>query len=232
MTQQDPGGETAASAADGPTVHAACAAIGVNPAEEPIPVTPAAHYTCGGITTDEHGRTDVPGLYAAGEVARTGLHGANRLASNSLLEGLVVGGRAARAVAADLATPRRAWSASRIPPPPVVIADRAVVHSVMGRHAGIGRDETGLTTAAHALATAARASSVDSRRAVEDGALTLVARSVLIAARARHETRGCHVRTDFPERDDVRYAASMLVRLGHDGLPVLRHLRPTTDSAA
>ena len=172
-----------------PTVHAACAAIGIDPAKEPIPVTPAAHYTCGGITTDEHGRTGVAGLYAAGEVARTGLHGANRLASNSLLEGLVVGGRAARAVAADLATPRCARSASRIPPPPVGITDRGLVQSVMSRHAGIGRDEIGLTAAAHALATAVRAGepSVESRRGVEDAALTLVARSVLTAARARHE---------------------------------------------
>jgi len=217
-----------------PTVHAACAAIGIDPAKEPIPVTPAAHYTCGGITTDEHGRTGVPGLYAAGEVARTGLHGANRLASNSLLEGLVVGGRAARAVAADLAIPRCARSASRIPPPPVVITDRAVVQSVMSQRAGIGRDEIGLTAAAHALASAAPESepSVESRRTVEDAALTLVARSVLAAARARHETRGCHVRTDFPERDDVRYAMSMLVRLDHDGRPVLGHLRPTKNSAA
>ena len=81
-----------------PTVYAACRAAGVDPVREPIPVTPAAHYACGGVVTDLDGRTAVPGLYAAGEVARTGLHGANRLASNSLLEGLVVGGRVAVAL--------------------------------------------------------------------------------------------------------------------------------------
>jgi len=115
-----------------------------------------------------------------------------------------------------------------------VITDRGVVRSVMSRHAGIGRDEIGLTAAAHALATAARASepSVESRRAVEDAALTLVARSVLTAARARHETRGCHVRYDFPERNDEWYAVSMLIRLDQDGQPVLCHLRPTRNSAA
>ncbi|WP_007027826.1 FAD-binding protein, partial [Saccharomonospora iraqiensis] len=85
-----------------PTVHAACAAVGVDPTRQPIPVTPAAHFACGGVVTGTTGRTDVPGLYAAGEVARTGLHGANRLASNSLLEGLVLGRRAAESVAADL----------------------------------------------------------------------------------------------------------------------------------
>ncbi|WP_205624103.1 L-aspartate oxidase, partial [Amycolatopsis vancoresmycina] len=86
-----------------PTVFAACAALGLDPAADPIPVTPAAHFSCGGVVTTVDGRSSVPGLYAAGEVARTGLHGANRLASNSLLEGLVVGQRVAEAVAADLA---------------------------------------------------------------------------------------------------------------------------------
>ena len=82
-----------------PTVTAACRAAGIDPTREPIPVVPGAHYSCGGVSTDVYGRTELPGLLAAGEVARTGMHGANRLASNSLLEGLVVGGRAGRAAA-------------------------------------------------------------------------------------------------------------------------------------
>ena len=86
-----------------PTVTAACRAAGIDPVRQPIPVVPGAHYSCGGVVTDVHGRTELPGLFAAGEVARTGMHGANRLASNSLLEGLVVGGRAGRAAAAHAA---------------------------------------------------------------------------------------------------------------------------------
>ncbi|HEU4363651.1 MAG TPA: L-aspartate oxidase, partial [Mycobacterium sp.] len=82
-----------------PTVTAACRAVGIDPRRQPIPVTPGAHYSCGGVVTDVAGRTGVPGLFAAGEVGRTGMHGANRLASNSLLEGLVVGGRAGVAAA-------------------------------------------------------------------------------------------------------------------------------------
>ena len=82
-----------------PTVTAACRAAGIDPTRQPIPVVPGAHYSCGGVVADVHGRTDLPGLFAAGEVARTGMHGANRLASNSLLEGLVVGGRAGKAAA-------------------------------------------------------------------------------------------------------------------------------------
>ena len=88
-----------------PRVYAACQAIGVDPGRSPIPVVPAAHYHCGGVVTDTRGRTTVPGLYAAGEVARTGLHGANRLASNSLLEGLVYGAHAGRGFPAILLLP-------------------------------------------------------------------------------------------------------------------------------
>ena len=83
-----------------PTVTAACRAAGIDPTRQPIPVVPGAHYSCGGVVTDVYGRTELPGLFAAGEVARTGMHGANRLASNSLLEGLVVGARAGKAAAA------------------------------------------------------------------------------------------------------------------------------------
>ena len=86
-----------------PTVTAACRKVGVDPVRQPIPVVPGAHYSCGGVVTDVYGQTELPGLFAAGEVARTGMHGANRLASNSLLEGLVVGGRAGRAAAAHAA---------------------------------------------------------------------------------------------------------------------------------
>src|ERR1700719_3701938 len=87
-----------------PTVTAACRAAGIDPVRQPIPVVPGAHYSCGGIVTDVYGQTQLPGLFAAGEVARTGMHGANRLASNSLLEGLVVGGRAGRGAAAHAGT--------------------------------------------------------------------------------------------------------------------------------
>ena len=202
-----------------PTVHAACLAAGIDPAREPIPVAPAAHFACGGVLTTVDGRTSVTGLYAAGEVARTGLHGANRLASNSLLEGLVVGERAARAVAADLAAgllgdPLRAEVAE---PPAAPVADRAVLQRTMSLRAGIGRDAAGLAEALAVLDACTVHRPLRDRRSVEDAALALVARALLLAATARTETRGCHVRTDHPRRDDVAWRRSLPVRLDVSG---------------
>jgi L-aspartate oxidase len=212
-----------------PTVHASCRAIGVDPMRDPIPVTPAAHYCCGGVIADTWGRTGVPGLWAAGEVARTGLHGANRLASNSLLEGLVVGRRTARAVAADLVGPRRlAHVDSPAGPPRLPVAERDLVQRAMSRGAAIGRDGAGLAAASDVVEAATRLRPVTGRTAVEDAALTVLAQAVLAAAGTRTETRGCHVRTDFPRTDDAYQRAGLLVGLDADGSATVRqaaHLR-------
>ncbi len=210
-----------------PTVLAACASAGVDPTTEPIPVAPAAHFACGGVVSDVDGRTPVPGLYAAGEVASTGLHGANRLASNSLLEGLVVGARAAEAVAADLAAnlladPRLAV-VSDLPSAPV--ADRDSLQRVMSRYAAIGREAEGLAVVGSVLDVSAVDRVLSTRRLVEDAALTLVGRALIAAAAARTETRGCHVRTDHPAKDDATWRRGLIVRVNPSGQPVLA--RPT-----
>ncbi|QYN32792.1 L-aspartate oxidase [Pseudonocardia sp. DSM 110487] len=205
-----------------PTVHAACRAAGIDPVREPIPVTPAAHYACGGVVTDLHGRTSVPGLYAAGEVARTGLHGANRLASNSLLEGLVVGARAARAVAADRAAVRPAPGECLVASPAAPLAPRAVVQQAMTAAAGIGRDAAGLAAASDRIEEATAVGVPADRAGVEDAALTVLAQAVLAAAGTRTESRGCHVRTDFPDRDDQWQRASLVLTLDADGRPVVQ----------
>ncbi|MFC4123318.1 L-aspartate oxidase [Nocardia rhizosphaerae] len=134
-----------------PTITASCLAAGIDPAAQLIPVAPAAHYQCGGVRTDTDGRTGVPGLYAAGEVARTGLHGANRLASNSLLEGLVVGERAGAAAVERLGVRARV---EKIDSYAVELADRAVVQHAMTEHASVVRDGTGLAAAAARITAA------------------------------------------------------------------------------
>ena len=181
-----------------PTVTAACRRAGIDPVRQPIPVIPGAHYSCGGVSTDVHGRTELPGLFAAGEVARTGMHGANRLASNSLLEGLVVGGRAGRAAAAH----------ARSVGTPVVQAnlahhdalDRRALQDGMTRWASVVRNSAGLHALTELL-TDAPARPMLTRAAFEDVALTATARVVAAAALARTESRGCHHRADYPDTD-------------------------------
>jgi L-aspartate oxidase len=206
-----------------PTVHAACTAAGIDPASQPIPVAPAAHFACGGVVSTVDGRTELAGLYAAGEVARTGLHGANRLASNSLLEGLVVGRRAARAVARDIACgllgDARTVEAGSLPA--VQVAQRDVLQQTMSRYAGVGRSAEGLAQARRALEAAAVVRPLWTREAVEDAALTLVAGLSLTMAAARHESRGCHVRTDYPSRRDGRWQHSQRLRLDVSGRPIV-----------
>jgi L-aspartate oxidase len=183
-----------------PTVFAACRQHGLDPRYEPIPVAPAAHYHMGGVATDARGRTSLEGLWACGEAACTGLHGANRLASNSLLEGLVLGGR----VAADiLGRPRLPAFASYEPPRLALArtdhaATEAGVRAIMWRHVGLERDEPGLRQALVQLESAAR--SLDAGHS-EAGNLVTVGRLVAQAALRRRESRGSHFRTDYPSSD-------------------------------
>ena len=192
-----------------PNIDAASRAQGFDWSTEPIPVTPAAHYYMGGVRTDAWGRTSIPGLYAVGEVACTGLHGANRLASNSLLEGAVYGRRVVEAFAmgAESDPFDDQWAELA----EVDLADGPVDESVdtwsrndlqlvMWEAAGLSRNAKDLTEAADVLAMW-RAPDMTDAKSAEDANLLIVARAVLASARARTESRGGHFRTDFPDTD-------------------------------
>lgn len=202
-----------------PTIDRAVRERGLDWAREPIPVTPAAHYLMGGVATDLVGRTTVPGLYAVGEVARTGVHGANRLASNSLLEGAVFGARAGDVIATDAAsgvwpqpdaghstvhssymhteTPVSRTYTANEPGVGVPEFSRRALQELMWEHAGLVRDERGLGHAASVIA-AWRAQERESRteRDLEDENLLLVAERLVAAARERRESVGAHYRSD------------------------------------
>ena len=207
-----------------PTIADMCRQLRLDLARDPIPVGPAAHYVMGGVDTDQWGRTSMPGLFAAGEVACTGVHGANRLASNSLLEGLVFGARAAIAMqeppaAAALGADRRPASADRWTPStdrqsPLTTTE---VRDLMWKSVGLFRTREGMEDAVAKLEASyvAHRHALDSARADDADAwkqfnLVTVARLIARAALRRHESRGAHYRSDFPERDDINWKAHVI----------------------
>jgi L-aspartate oxidase len=182
-----------------PGIFALCQARGIDPRTDPIPVTPAAHYMMGGVVADLAGRSSLPGLFACGELARTGVHGANRLASNSLLEGLVFAERIARELASEgrYEAPRRP-SPFSVPP----LADRGAaqvaadtIRRVMWDYAGIDRDAKGLSSCLKQLA---RVRERLSPGMTEEANMCDTARMIAAGALAREESRGGHFRSDFP----------------------------------
>jgi L-aspartate oxidase len=173
-----------------PAIAAACAVAGIDPACQPIPIRPAAHYHMGGISVDRDGRSTLPGLWACGEVAGTGLHGANRLASNSLLEAVIGAASAAASVAAVRSGRDQREIAMRVP----AAADPAPIRPILSRAAGVVRTHEGLAASVGALLPL-----VGSVGPAADPAL--VALLIAVAALRRCESRGGHFRTDFPASD-------------------------------
>ncbi|MGI4815991.1 MAG: L-aspartate oxidase [Janthinobacterium lividum] len=196
-----------------PTILSRCLEFGIDITREPIPVVPAAHYTCGGIVTDIAGRTDLPGLYAAGESAYTGLHGANRLASNSLLECLVIGRAAAESILADTTAPALhvalpAWDESRVSDADEEVAvahNWDEVRRLMWNYVGIVRTDKRLERARHRLALLREeiheyyANFRVSRDLLELRNLVQVAELIVESALSRHESRGLHFSRDWPD---------------------------------
>lgn len=199
-----------------PRIYSTCLKYNVDITTDLIPIRPAAHYAMGGVRTDLEGRTSVAGLFAAGEVAATGVHGANRLASNSLLEGLVFGARAGKAMCSELRavtkSRHRGLAASNGPIEPGVEDLISQVHDLMWRDVGIVRDGSGLRRAVQQLESlASRIAHPHSRRAHEaqniHQAGLLVARSAL----AREESRGAHYRIDYPSHNDTKFLKHSII---------------------
>jgi len=182
-----------------PGIFAVCMARGIDPRRTTIPVTPAAHYTMGGVATDLDGHTSIARLFAVGEVACTGVHGANRLASNSLLEGLVFAERVARAAVEasplDGVPERQRWAAPLLRDEDAALAAADAIRALMWEHAGIERTSAGLRSCLEALRKIA-ASLAES--AIDAANMALTARLITEAALLREESRGGHYRADFP----------------------------------
>ncbi len=217
-----------------PTVCRGLQTRGFDLCSQPIPVAPASHYYIGGVVTDLWGRTNIPGLYACGETASTGIHGANRLASNSLLEGLVFGDRTVRELNRYLSVSDPAVRKVRLaladePRPgndPTVVADiRSRLRSLMSELCGIVRSGSGLEEAETGLSELEAGLVLPGLSVAEMELFNLltVARLMVGAALLRRESRGVHLREDFPERDDQEWRVHLLAQLDPEsGEPVFR----------
>ena len=199
-----------------PNIYEYCANLGLDITKKPIPVVPAAHYMCGGVVTDLRGRTSISGLYAAGEVACTGVHGANRLASNSLLEGLVFAHQAVLDAVkhleiAEVPSTLPDWKEEGIVNSDewvLISHDRVEIQTVMWDYVGIVRSNLRLERAARRMGLlASEVEDFFKRTKVSENLLELrnlaaVARLIIGSARYRRESRGLHYTTDYPKRDD------------------------------
>jgi L-aspartate oxidase len=200
-----------------PTIHARCLSLGIDIARQPIPVVPAAHYTCGGVVTDLDGRTDLPGLFAVGETTYTGLHGANRLASNSLLECVVLGRTCAERILAETAPapgPLPAWDESQVEDADeqVVIAHNwDELRLLMWNYVGIVRTTKRLERALHRIKLLRQetleyyANFRVNRDLLELRNLVMCAELIVRSALRRHESRGLHYSRDFPNALPVSF---------------------------
>jgi L-aspartate oxidase len=217
-----------------PRIYATCAKYGLDLASDVAPVSPAAHFMIGGVKTDLWGHTSIPGLYAAGETAATGVHGANRLASNSLLEGLVFGARAGMAMIKDAPGSNKssvhlpgglvpkAWTNSEKHPDkpklnPESVAALEKLQDIMWNQVGILRGGKELRAAVENIGSLSLPrTEKDSRNERELHNLHLLAALVARSALAREESRGSHYRSDFPYRDDDKFQMHSLISKGHE----------------
>ena len=207
-----------------PSISRICRAFDIDIARDPIPVRPGAHYMVGGARTDHDGRTSLPGLWAAGEAAATGLHGANRLASNSLLEGAVFGATAGESAARETSRgslPHHEVEAGDPEQAAMLQLDDVLysLKSLMWRQVGLGRNRAGLAEAVERIGLwqrYVRRAHATTRRACE--LLNMLTTSALVATAAltREESRGTHFRSDFPSRDDARWCRNLCLHRDRD----------------